>query len=439
MLALLLLGCGAAPECHERVIFVVVDALRRDHLSITGYAKATSPRIDALAREGLFLANVVAASSHTVPSTLSILTSLLPSEHGLHYSARQRSLAGGPGAAPVVPEHVTLLSERFARAGFYTAGVVANPWLSERHGFARGFDDYTLLASRDGADINALAKKLLSDHRDERAFLYLHYLDVHNPYLGPSRDPAPFARPESGRYRYLNGPAPDLAPEDLAYTQALYDERIFYMDGHLAELGAFLAKEKLDCDTTWVVTTDHGDEFMEHGGLGHGTTLFNELVAGFAVFWNPTRFAPRRVDHYVQALDLGPTLLAAHGLPEPEGTRGRSLYAARGAEPPAYPVTDFVSELADERAVVRGDWKLIVGGESGGEALYRVGGGGAIETRARAADDGEVAAALRQVLDAFPGGGTGSPPPPVPLDPDTRERLRELGYERLGDESEDLE
>ncbi len=439
----LLLACGCGrpvgglppdppPGCAQRVVFVVIDALRRDHLGVYGAERPISPNIDRLAREGLFLSNVTSSSSHTVPAMLTLVSSLLPSEHGIQYWSGTHSFTPDrENVFPRLADEITTVAEYFAAAGYYTAGIVANPWLSKAHGFAQGFAEYVEFMSRDGAHINREAERILGQHPDERTFLYLHYLDVHNPYSGTSRGPLPFEIPEEGQLQYRNGLAPDLSPADLEKTRAHYDARIYYMDGHLGELMQFAEGAGLNCDTTWVITSDHGDEFHEHGGLGHGTTLYNELVNVFAIFWNPHRFGVGRVDRGVHARDVLPTLLRGQDIPIPDVIGGVSLYTAPGHIPPPAPVTGLVSELADRKAISEGEWKLILDLEDGTERLYRVGIDGAIEGRPETDPDTELLARLRQQLDAV----LHEPPrarlTPIPIDSETERRLRELGY--LGD------
>ena len=424
-------GATATAEQGERagpvVLFVLIDALRRDRLGVYGHPRPTSPTLDRLAREGLFLADLVAHSSQTVPSTLSILSSRLPHEHGVQYDPRTRSVAGSrtPGAA-VVPEGLPLLAEILAEAGFFTAAIVANPWLQAGSGFERGFAEYVEFESRDGAEINRVARRILAQRAGRKTFLYLHYMDVHNPYEGPLRRPAPFARPPRGAYVYSNGPVPGLSRDDLEFTQALYDERIVYVDGHLAELIDFAHRIGLDADLTVVVTSDHGDEFYEHGGLGHGTTLYGELIDSFAIFWNPGRIPARRIDRRLPAIDLVPILLDGLGLSAPAGLGGRPL-AVRAESRPIF------AELADRKAVIRGDWKLQVDLESGAEELHALDGAGRGENAPR--DDPEQRALLRALLEPLLEASRSAEREEVPYPAEARRRLRALGYLDAGDGS----
>jgi arylsulfatase A-like enzyme len=414
----------------EKVIFIVIDALRRDHLGANGYARPTSPTIDRLASEGLLFARTVVHASQTVPSMLSILTSKLPSEHGVQYDSASGSFGpDGLTAAPVVDEGLVLMAEIFAGAGFHTAAIVANPWLRRAHGFAQGYAEYTELDGGDGRDVTALARQTLLDHRGERAFLYLHYMDVHSPYAGYPSDrrgvPPPFERPEGGRYRYHNGLATGIRAEDLAYTMTLYDEGIYYVDQLISKLLAFLAAEGMDRDATIVVLSDHGDEFMEHGGLGHGTTLHAELIQSFAILWSPRRVEARRFEGCARGIDVLPTLLSLHGIAAPPGLRGVDLLEP-GAR--AACAAETVSELADEKALIAHGWKLVRRVSSGAETFEYVGEDGVPDPGP--APERRPPDAMRHRIGEVIEQASRSRSAPAPLDPADESRLRELGYLR---------
>jgi len=410
---------------RELVLFVVIDALRRDHLGAYGYERPTSPTLDDLTRRGLWLRHMIAHASHTVPATLSLLASQLPSEHGLQYDPTSRSFeAAGPAEIPRVRDELPMLAEQLRAHGYLTAGFVANPWLRRAFGFAQGFDHYVELESRDGAVLSRRARRFLDAHPDERVFLYLHYMDVHNPYHGPSRGPVGFERPPRGRYRYTNGALPGLSPEDLAFTRALYDERIVYMDGHLREWRDHLAGTPRR--VTWVVTSDHGDEFFEHGGLGHGTSLYGEQINSFALLVGDA-FPPREVTGCSGAIDVVPTLLDGLGLPAAPGHRGRSLLRGRAED--AGCERTLVAELADRRAVLRGGWKVLQGPASE-PRFHHVGVEGRIEGRPDEVDPATREALLGALATdaAPPSTPSAGPDGAVPLDARTRERLEALGY-----------
>jgi arylsulfatase A-like enzyme len=441
-------GAVRARAGRDKVIVLVIDALRADHLGVHGYGRDTTPTIDRLARTGLHLPHVVVQAPQTAPSIASILTGTLPSQHGVQYYSRTRNFTGKKDehGAPVLPERAVTIAEWLGRHGFHTAGVVANPWLRADLGFGQGFASYTELdcyrprsrrprrAKRrgappaqqksaslcDGARINALAEKILTERADEPVFLYLHYLDAHSPYAHDGALPARWREAPGRDVFHGNGPAPRVAPEDLRYTMALYDEGIAYADSLVDRLLRFLAEKGLSEHTTLLVTTDHGEEFLEHGGLGHGTSLHHELLQSFAVIWSPKRVEAARIDERRAAVDLFPTLLGLLGIDSPGRLAGRDVLArpARGAR-------DIVAELADQKALLRGEWKLVLKLEPRRSELTRIDLAGA-PLGAAGPDDAPVSQAMQAALDELI--RTASKGAVEALDDESAAALRALGY-----------
>ena len=428
---------AAATKGKEKIVVILIDSLRRDHLGMNGYPRAVSPTLDRLAREGFHLANMIAHSSQTVPSTVSMLTSLLPHQSGIQfYSKTQGFTPTKERVRPLLAESVTTMAEYFSVRGFYTAAIVVNPWLTVDHGFGQGFDRYVEVNGHtkrvgyvfDGRIVNDEAKKLLLAHRDQKSLFYLHYMDVHYPYATNPRV-RPVFRSARGRAVDGNASRSDSSPEDIEYSKALYDEGILYMDGLLADLLGFLASERLDDDTTVLVTSDHGDEFHEHGGTGHGTTLYAELVNTFAVFWNPRRFRKARVEHYTQSVDILPTLMEAYGVPRPATLMGRSALAAGDSAAASTSEREILSELGDRKSIICRGWKYLIDLDTATEELYEVGSSAAIERENRT-DRVELMSSLRQQLAPVVRLARGGAPAVAGIDPESEERLKALGYLR---------
>jgi arylsulfatase A-like enzyme len=413
---------------REKLVFVVIDTLRADHLGVHGHARDTSPLIDRLAAEGVHMPHLVVHAPHTVPSTASILTGQLPHEHGIQFWASTLNFTGGESkGAPALPAESVTLAEAMGGAGWHTAAVVANPWLSADRGFAQGYDEYEELRCHrrqqdyvcDGAAVQRRALDLLRAHREKRLLLYLHFMDAHNPYAHAGSLP-PRWRSGRGRDLYRNGPAPDVGPADLAQMRDRYDEGIRYVDGLLAGLVGFLEHSGLDQETTLVVTTDHGEEFLEHGGLGHGTHLHHELIQGFAVLWAPGRLAPQRIEERVAAIDLMPTVLATLGIAVPPQASGVDVLSAAGLG-----ARDILTELGDRKALLRDGWKLTLDLVSGETRLISV------DTAGRPRTDGapgpaQLRASLHRALERRL--AASRQPVLADLDPASEAQLRALGY-----------
>ena len=179
-------GCSARaadrPVADERlnVVLIVVDTLRADHLSLYGYEKLTSPHLDAFARNAVVFTNVTAQAPWTAPSLASLFSSLYPSAHGITHRFSSRRI-------PRLADAHETLPEVLARAGWATAGVVANPLVARETGMAQGFDSYRLIVRPrpPASELNRIAIGHLSADPRRPFFLYLHYMDVHGPYYAP--------------------------------------------------------------------------------------------------------------------------------------------------------------------------------------------------------------------------------------------------------------
>ena len=323
---LLAAGCVRAGEAPQRpnVVFVCIDTARADHFGCYGYGERdTTPRLDALAREGTLFLDASATSGWTKPSVPSFLTGTLPARHGV-YEGSARSLDGEVSHA--LPEAATTLAEVFQGAGYATAAFVRNAQLRPGLGFEQGFDVYQDEAG-DAREIRWRAQDWLDARDGERPFfLYLHLLDVHWPWPVPDAYAARYAPLEavnvqrdraSGAMRdAINDGAREFPAEEREAMLALYDGSLRYADDQLAELFTWLERRGLWQDTLVCVLADHGEEFGEHGRVGHGHGLSEGLLRVPWILRVPGR-APARVATPVSLLDVFPTVLAAAGLPAP--------------------------------------------------------------------------------------------------------------------------
>lgn len=305
------------------MLLVLVDTLRTDHLHAYGYTRHTSDQIDELAATGWLFENHLASSAQTVPSTLSLMLSRHPAEHGF----RHLGIGHFSRHRPQYPEAFLFLAEVFAEAGYATAGFMSNPFLQRQNGFAQGFDTF-FYSNHSGDELTTAALTWLRQHQplNQPFFLYLHYFDVHAPYLPPEAFRDRFPRPPEGHALHENGRIDDVRPEDLQASVALYDGEIAFVDAQIGALVAELATLGLR-ERTWIaVTSDHGEEFLDHGGLGHGTSVYGELIRVPLVLAGPNLPEPgRRIHRLTHHIDLAPTLLALAGLDRPPEFRGSAL------------------------------------------------------------------------------------------------------------------
>lgn len=305
-----LLGPPGGPD-RPNVVLYLVDCLRADHVGAYGYERPTTPEIDALAGEGVVFESVHACASWTKPSVGCLFTSHWPWAHG----ART--------VEDAVADGLPTLAERFRAAGFATAAWLANPFVgSPRFGLSRGFERVVQTLDlpqgsnindlpADAADITRPVVDWLSRNRDRRFFLYVHSLDLHESYRRRPGFAPRFLSPErTGTARQVD----------------LYDNELAYNDREIGRLVEALRSQGILDRTVFAVTSDHGEEFGEHGHPNHGHSLYQALLHVPLVVRLPHAARGRtRVASLASALDVGPTLLDLAGLGAPPGTEGRSL------------------------------------------------------------------------------------------------------------------
>ncbi len=324
-LASLLLGCG--PETRPNVLLVSIDTLRADHLNAYGYERETAPSLTRLAREGALFENSYSQSSATVPTHASLFTGRFPFQHGAYHV----------GLA-VADEEVTL-AELFSRAGYRTFGAASSVRFRGKTGFDQGFDVFELFDELEKNDRSAAVTSRFLEWiaADDGPWLgFVHYFDPHQPYAPPepwrTRWHAGLSRPEpeetSDYLYFFDGPDKEVPGDVLVYLRALYDGEIRFLDVQLERLLASLVPEPGSPGTLVVITSDHGEEFKEQGGLSHAGRLHEELLRVPLILWWPGRISAGTViSRPVQTVDVLPTVLDLAAIPHPEGLAGRSRAA----------------------------------------------------------------------------------------------------------------
>jgi arylsulfatase A-like enzyme len=426
----LALAC-ARESGPPNLVLISLDTTRRDHGSAYGYARKTTPTLERLAAEGVRFAHAYAPAPTTGPSHATLFTALYPITHRVVKNGRV-----------LAPAHVTL-AERLHERGWTTAGVVSSYVLDARFGFGQGFetwdDDFelasatTMLPSGNGAEVfdrkadatTRRALRWLEEERDASRpfFLFVHYMDPHEPWVAP---------PEIlRRFR-----TPDLPLDGVSGLIARYDAEIAFTDQQLGELFEALERLGLARDTIVAVTADHGEGLMDHGELNHGTQLYEEQLRVPLLLRFPRRLpAGRVIDGPVSLLDLAPTLLALMAVEPAAGDpmQGRNLVPVlEGREPldPALPLFLFRpdnTEIPGEQYAIRqGDWKLIRGpGEM--RELFDLG-ADPREREDRSAAEAERVRELERQLDRWLRAHQRADAAPDLVSPEDLERLRALGY-----------
>ena len=377
---LLLLGaCGGGEPAREpaqplNLIVVSLDTLRADRLGCYGYARDTSPAIDRLAAGSVRFEHAYAESSWTIPSHFTLLTGLLPGTHGVTRPDRR------PGA------DVRLLPELLREHGYYTFALTDGGWMSREQGFARGFDSFHARRDKILDDRRGGFEATLEDAREFVRFRHgqgpffglLHTYDVHCPYDPPEPYRSMFVTPgreeldADGKCGATAFNRMDLSPSQAAYLSDRYDGGVRWVDDMLAGFLDFLEEQGVLDDTVVVVLSDHGEEFLEHGAIGHERTLHVEALHVPLIVRAPG-LAPRVVDTPVGLVDVLPTVLELLGLPPAEDLDGRSLVPLlRGGDGAGFPEHRLaeLSWLADLECLVGPEEHLIVDRASGAELYY---------------------------------------------------------------------
>ncbi|MGQ9662577.1 MAG: sulfatase-like hydrolase/transferase [Kiritimatiellia bacterium] len=319
------------------VLLITLDTTRADRLGCYGYSAARTPALDRLAREGLRFARAYTHCPLTLPAHATILTGLLPPEHGLRNNGRGKLAASVP-----------TLAEKFRRQGYRTAAFVASFVLDRRFGLDRGFELYDDRMTISTNPENVFKQENRADMVCDRAlawlernarrpfFCWVHFYDPHEPYVPPQ----PFATE-------LRDP---------------YDGEIAFMDSQIRRLLDFLDKRDLAERTLVIACGDHGEAFGEHGETGHGMLIYEEVMRVPLLLRLRGRIAPGIDQSVARLLDLPTTIAAILGWREAMGNEGVNLLA--GEKRPEYSYGETLSPYYTYRwsplhSLTSSRWKYI--------------------------------------------------------------------------------
>lgn len=350
-------GAGA-PD----VILVVLDTTRADHLSTYGYARDTSPRLTAFAKDAMLFTQARSPAAWTLPGHASLFTGMYPTRHGAHFAGvvlPGESRDGRRQVAYPLPASAVTMAEALRDRGYQTGGFVANfSYLYRDFGVAQGFGRYEdapglllrlrpvglrvaqqvrpgfcVAPYRTAHDINAAALAWLDRaSKDRPAFLFVNYMEAHQPRLASSpwdrwSRELPNAARLARRNLYYEHAVKDLPEDERAFIEANYDGQLAAMDEAFGALIEALRARGRYENALVIVTADHGEFLGEHRQMGHiGQMLYEPVLHVPLVVKFPGAMRPRgRADGAVQLVDVLPTVLAATGAPVPPGIQGEAL------------------------------------------------------------------------------------------------------------------
>ena len=482
--------CGMNGPRKLNLVVIALDTLRPDHLGCYGYSRATSPNIDAWAKNAVVFENAQSAAPWTAPSLLSLMTSLYPEVHGVVRFPDPGQMSG----------NVTTLAEFLKQSGYRTAAFTDGGYAKPQFGLKQGFDYYPLnkddgphehasnIAHPDRIK-NNLERTLvwLEEHGDDPFFLFFHTYQIHAPYCPPAQYVTPF-RPgydeaseharlaeviqhwvsareidaagvrlilahqehclQPGDPAYFGLPAKmkefgigSLDPDRMQFWRDMYDGEIAYTDSQLKRLLDELEKPELRDNTVVVFVSDHGEGFGEHGTTQHGSVLLEEDLHVLFMLRAPG-VAPHRVKDLVRSIDMMPTTLELLGSAfERTRLQGRSLVPLlRGESLPPVPSFSHANNKNGREAsgfsIRDGKWRLVIDRDQQTSQLYDLE-SDPLELSDVAAQNPKIAERLQGLLnaqrdlDADLFKRVSGPVGDYVFDKDTEDELRRIGY--LGD------
>jgi arylsulfatase A-like enzyme len=442
----------AAQRPH--VMILVLDACRADKFGAYGFERPTSPAFDALAAEpdSVLFRWQISQAPHTRASTASLFTGVYPFQHGVStaddLTAELESRGTFRGRR--ITERYETLAERFTAGGYRTVGYLANPIIPARDGFAQGFGGYFGPTRNETPESDSA----LVDHgvaflaeAASPAFAYVHTTGCHSPLLAGKRDEEYFTRygtpfdvralvkagldPGTRRFKFaIRSKRLKLDAAAIDYLNTVYESVVRKADReNVTRVVEGLRKAGIYDRTLLVVTADHGDELYDHGNIEHGRTLWNEVLHVPLVVKFPRGRKPSRllaaVERVTQSIDLNPGILKAVGLEPAPGIAGHDLFDPDAKREVAYSQAPGLWSLVDFPQ------KVVVFEKQKRAGIYDFVADPHEQSNLAASRSAELRRLVRLgegLRQALPKLGATEPESDLPLDAETIEQLRSLGY-----------
>jgi len=420
------------------IILISLDNLRADHLGVYGYQRNTSPFIDSFAKESIVFNNAVVQSPWTLPSHMSIMTSLYPSFHGVRKYPNFLN-----------DEEVTI-AELLKEAGYETAAFTDGGFMAASFGFDQGFDIYE--DQRIGiANILPKVKAWLNSNKSSPFFLFIHCYDIHNPFNPPPPYNSMFHDfPYTGRllpspkvFRAITKNKLKVNEDDIRHFIALYDGGIRYTDAMIGEFLTYLQNSGIMNQSLIIITSDHGEEFMEHGQFGHKQLHYRPMLQVPLIIHIPNYPKKEiRIQELVQSIDLLPTILDIVDLPAFPEAQGRNLFPLikrhksrlrrslwKVFHPFAkQPNISFSENIQiDQWSIINNDYQMITNFKTSSVQLFNLK-ADPMGKMDRAKDHGDITGQLFSKWEELHGTKSNNSLSLINLDEETSKQLEALGY-----------
>lgn len=379
-------------DCN--VVFVSFDTLRVSNVHAYGYGKNTTPAIDAMAVKGFLFENAISVSSWTLPASMSWFTGVYPSRHKV---INKYTLSGNGkeiiSDLRILSPEIKTLAEVLSENGYKTGGFTGGSGVSRIFGFDMGFDIY--LDDKDFAGFEysyPIALEWIEKNRNEKFFVFLHGYDIHGQYVPEGGYDKRFVDFEyKGR---LTGSKEEqknlreeglargslfLSDDDVRFLRALYDEKIQRADENFSKFLDRYNKLGLMGKTIFILTSDHGEEFYEHGQIDHGHSLYEELIHIPLIITLPQKNSKISVSGQISSIDIYPTVLDILSIKmegnirnQLQGTSLVPLMEGKTTDLAAFSETDYRYAVFKRSLKDSSGWKIIKDLESGIPELYNL-------------------------------------------------------------------
>lgn len=384
------------------IVLITIDALRADHLSCYGNNKINTKNIDSLAEEGVLFENAISQSPWTAPSIASLFTSLYPSAH----KGGEIKWKKGEITFRKIRASSPSLAEILKNNGYITSAIVTNAYLNEIYGFNKGFKKFVNLDLQTHWGKNPFYMQLsnfifkeidyihtpadivtdeaiswLEDNHHELFFLWIHYMDPHFPYTPPAKykdridyNGKLISNNLKDNLSSIKRGSLNLNVKDKEYLKSLYGCEIKFTDEQIGRLMQKLKDLNVFNNTIIIITSDHGEEFWEHGSCDHGHSVYNELLHVPLIFHfdDSDTFEAKRIKEQIRLIDIFPTIVDMRIADYKGLIQGKSLLPLILSEDKKNRIafSEYARYHEEKKSIILYYYKYIYYAETKNEELY---------------------------------------------------------------------